>query len=245
MWGLGTEEGSSRPMRPESGLPIILITAKKGSVPHRYVDAVRLAGGRPVVASPGDLLPEAFDGLLLSGGGDVHPRHYGQEIVASVQDTLTIDEARDLMELDLARAALRNDLPVLCICRGAQVMNVAAGGTLWQDLSLAGIPSSSHYQSGGDYWETSHEVIVEPEGRLAEVLGTGTLPANSYHHQAVAEAAPGFAITSRAPDGTIESLESTQHRWVMAVQWHPERLVRHHPIQLRLFTRLVDEARRS
>ncbi|MDI6771221.1 MAG: gamma-glutamyl-gamma-aminobutyrate hydrolase family protein [bacterium] len=232
-------------MHPESRLPLILVTTKQGSVPHRYVDAVRLAGGDPIVVGPGDPLPGAFDGLLLSGGEDVHPRHYGQEIAAPVQETLKIDEARDLMELDLAHAALRADLPVLCICRGAQLMNVAAGGTLWQDLSLAGIPSSAHYQSGGDFWETSHEVVVEPGSRLAAILGAGPLPVNSYHHQAVAEAASGFAITSRAPDGTIESLEGRRHRWVMAIQWHPERLVRHHPVQLRLFTRFVEEARRS
>lgn len=232
-------------MLPEGGFPVILITTKQGSVPHRYVDAVRLAGGDPVVAGPDDPLPATFDGLLLPGGEDVHPRHYGQEIVSAVQEMLRIDEARDIMELDLARAALRADLPVLCICRGAQLMNVAAGGTLWQDLSLVGVPFSAHYQTGGDYWETSHEVAVESGSRLAEILSAGPLLVNSYHHQAVAEAAPGFAITSRAPDGVIESIESNRHRWVMAVQWHPERLVRHHAVQLRLFTRLVEEARRT
>ncbi len=231
-------------MRPEDGSPIVLITTRQGNVPHRYCDAVRLAGGRPVVAGPGDRLPEAFDALLLPGGEDIHPRHYGQEIIAGVQETLRIDEARDQMELDLARAALRADMPSLCICRGAQVINVAAGGTLWQDLSLAGVSSASHYQSGGDYWERSHEVIVEAESRLAAVMGSGPLLVNSYHHQAVAEAAPGFVITARAPDGTIEGLESRRHRWVVAVQWHPERMVRHYPVHLRLFTRLVEEARR-
>lgn len=235
----------SRPMHLEISMPRILITTKQGSVPHRYVDAVRLAGGEPVVVGPDDPVPGAFDGLLLSGGVDLHPRTYGQEMVAGVQGTLKIDEARDLMELNLARAAFRADMPVLCICRGAQVINVAAGGTLWQDLSLAGISPSAHYQDGGDYWETSHEVVVEPDSRLGAILGAGPVRVNSYHHQAVAEAAPGFAITSRAPDGTIESLESRDHRWVMAVQWHPERLVRHHPVQLKLFTRLVEEAHRS
>lgn len=232
-------------MTPDRGAPRILITAKADAVPQRYADAVRLAGGEPVVVRPGDPSPGACDGLLLSGGGDIHPRHYGQAIIAAVAATLAVDEARDQMELELARGALAAGLPVLGICRGAQVLNVAVGGTLWQDLSLVGLPRSAHYQNGtGQEWDTSHDVLVEPGSLLEGIVGPGPIAVNSYHHQAVADPAPGFAVTSRARDGTIEGLEGRAHRFALAVQWHPERLVRHHPVHLRLFTRLVEEARR-
>lgn len=211
-----------------------------------YADAVRHAGGDPVLVAPGAPLPAAVDAVLLSGGVDVHPRHYGQAVDPGAAATLSFDEPRDLMELDLVRRALDRDTPVLGICRGAQVLNVAAGGTLWQDLSLAGVDPGRHDQDGRQAdWEAAHDVTVERASRLGEVVGVGTLGVNSFHHQAVAAPAPGFRIVARADDGTVEGVESTRHRFVVGVQWHPERMAARHTVQRRLFAALVAAARRA
>lgn len=209
-----------------------------------YADAVSMSGGEPLVVRPGDPVPEHYDGLLLSGGADVHPRYYGQTIDESVRGTLTIDDARDAMELEVAGRALDADLPTLCICRGVQLINVAAGGTLWQDLSLATVDPRTHFQEGRlESWEIAHDVTVDGGTRLAEIIGEGALGVNTYHHQAVASPAPGFRVVARAADGTVEALESERHRCVIGVQWHPERMVSHHPRHRRLFARLVAAAR--
>ncbi len=209
-----------------------------------YADAVYAAGGDPVVIAAGDPLPEQYDGLLLAGGADVHPRYYGQAISTQVRDTLTIDDDRDALELPLARAALEHDLPMLCVCRGIQLLNVAAGGTLWQDLSLAKVDPAVHNQDGWmETWEIAHEAAVDSRSRLADVVGAGPIGVNTFHHQAVDDPAPRFTVTARAPDGTIEGLESPDHRFVVGVQWHPERMVAHHPRQRALFERFVASAR--
>lgn len=251
--------GCSLSMHRSQRVPCILVTVRRA--PHDadaataerlaasaryYAEAVRGAGGEPVLVGAGDPVPEAYDGLLLAGGADLHPSHYGQDIVESVRSTLTIDSGRDALELALASQALGADRPVLGICRGIQVINVAAGGTLWQDLSLAGISPAAHNQDGRmEFWEAAHPARIEPGSHLAGILGDGTIGVNTYHHQAVAEPAPGFAVTARAPDGVVEGLESLRHRFVVGVQWHPERMISHHPLQRRLFEYLVEASRRS
>lgn len=245
-------------MHPDNHRPRILVTARRAAAgadaatveriaasARLYAEAVRTAGGEPILVAAGDPIPNRYDGVLLSGGADVHPRYYGQAIEESVRATLTIDDARDAMELPLARAALDADLPMLCICRGVQTLNVASGGTLWQDISLAGKDPSAHNQEGRfESWEYGQEVTVEPGSRLAAIVGEGTVGVNTFHHQAVRDPAPGFHITARSPDGIPEGLESGQHRFVVGVQWHPERLVSHHLIHRALFGRFVEAARR-
>ncbi len=244
-------------MHPDVGTPRILVTARRAPADASratieryarstayYVDAVRAAAGAPLVVRAGDPIPNEYDGVLFSGGADVHPRYYGQPIDESVRSTLTIDDARDTLELDLARRALDADLPIFCICRGVQLINVVAGGILWQDLSLAGIDPVEHFQDGRrETWEVGHEVTVEPASILAGIIGEGAVGVNTYHHQAVAEPAPGFRVVARAADGTIEAIEGTDHRFVVGVQWHPERMVSHHVFHRRLFARLVEVAR--
>jgi putative glutamine amidotransferase len=244
-------------LHPEADRPRILVTVRRAprdadaatverlaTVGRAYADAVRLAGGVPVLVGAGDPVPGPYDGLLLSGGGDVHPRHYGQAIDERVRGSLVIHEDRDTLELPLARRALDDDLPTLCICRGIQLMNVAAGGTLWQDVSLAGADPAAHNQDGRlESWEYGQHVEIEPGTLLAGIVGDGRVGVNTYHHQAVSELAPGFRVTARAPDGIIEGIESHDHRFVVGVQWHPERLVSHHAPHRRLFARLVEAAR--
>lgn len=244
-------------MPPSGAGPRILITVRRlahdapADVVDRharslgcYTDAVREAGGEPHLVAPGDPMPDRYDGVLLAGGADVHPRHFGQPIHEAVGASLTIDEARDALELEVARRALDDDVPVLGICRGVQVLNVAAGGTVWQDLSLAGIDPADHDQHGRlEAWELGHDVVVEQGSRLAEIVGEGVVGVNTFHHQAVDLPARGFLVTARAPDGTVEGLESRCNRFALGVQWHPERLVTHHPLHRRLFAALVNAAR--
>jgi putative glutamine amidotransferase len=211
-----------------------------------YADAVRAAGGEPLLVGAGDPVPERYDGLLLSGGADVHPRYYRQTIDESVQATLTIDGPRDELEIPLARRALDDDRPTLCICRGIQVINVAAGGTLWQDLVLAGVDPRAHNQDGRlESWECGQHVVVDAGSRLAGIVGQGLVGVNTYHHQAVAAPAPGFRVCALSTDGVIEGIESPHHQFIVGVQWHPERLVARHTLHRSLFARLVEAAART
>ncbi len=207
-----------------------------------YAAAIRAAGAEPIWLQPTDLLdphtPEAvlatLDGVLFSGGKDIHPRYFGEPILEGV--SVEIDEERDAAELPLARAAVAAGLPVLGICRGIQTLTVAAGGSLYQDLTLIGIDVGVHQQRGRlPDWQSAHEVGLVPGSRLAGILEGERAETNSFHHQAVRLPAPGWLITARAPDGVIEGVEHPGHRFVVGVQWHPERMARHDRRQRRLF----------
>ena len=190
-----------------------------------YVDAVVAAGGLPVmlpILDPG-LAPVALrdlDGLLCSGGGDLEPGTYGQQ---PHPDVYGLDPARDAWELALVRTA---EVPVLGICRGSQLLNVAAGGTLVQHL-----PDRTdivHRQMDRKR-EIVHDVEVQAGSRLHAVVGGLQLGVNSLHHQAVDEVGAGFAAVAWAPDGTVEAIEALGDGPVLAVQWHPELLLDHEP----------------
>jgi putative glutamine amidotransferase len=154
------------------------------------------------------------DGLLFSGGGDVDPVHWGENARLGLGQ---INPLRDAFELELARQALKADVPVLGICRGCQVLNVAAGGSLLQDIQSHLL----HDQNAPrDY--PIHAIVVEKGSLLQKVLDCQEIRVNSFHHQAVKDPGRGFKICARAPDGVIEAIESTKHHWVLGVQWHPE-----------------------
>jgi gamma-glutamyl-gamma-aminobutyrate hydrolase PuuD len=180
-----------------------------------YYDSLHEAGAEYVVVEDGSL-PAAASGLMLLGGVDVDPKLYGEEPHPKTDKT---HRERDDNELELVREALERDLPVLCVCRGHQLLNVAMGGSLVQDLEG---PSHKWVNGNDSNW---HEVDVL-DGRLAEVYGRGaSIRVNSRHHQGVTDEqlAPGLKVTARSPDGLIEAFESASHRWVVGVQWHPER----------------------
>jgi putative glutamine amidotransferase len=208
-----------------------------------YVDAVVRVGALPLVlpvldpAYTGTVL-DAVDALVLSGGGDVDPRRYGQDPVPEVYG---VDERRDEWELALARAALGRGVPVLAVCRGMQVLNVAFGGTLVQDL--ASITEDDH-RVAELRDRVVHHVDVEPVSKLVEVLGAERIGANTLHHQAVCDVGAGLRAVAWAHDGTIEAIESEDARPVLGVQWHPELLVHRTPHR-RLFEWVVQEARRA
>lgn len=230
--------------------PRILVTWSRRATrpPDLYLQAVRAAGGLPVLLpAPAGVAPlHETQGLLLAGGRDVDPPLYGQAPDPRVVETLDIDRERDEMELALIAAALERALPVLGICRGIQVLNVALGGTLVQDLSLRGLDAAAHQQRRRQpeppEWAPVHDVRLEADSRLARLLGAPAVGVNSFHHQAVDEVAPGLRATGRAPDGVVEGLESADDRFIVGVQWHPERMGDATP-QRALIAALVDAAR--
>jgi putative glutamine amidotransferase len=188
-----------------------------------YVRSVERAGGLPLVlvGRPEDA-PELLDhvrALLLTGGGDVDPALYGQARHANLK---RVAAERDAFELALVREALSRDLPVLGICRGHQVLNVATGGTLVQDIPSQ-IEGAGSHDPDVERWETAHEVTVLPGTRLRQILGKERVAVNSFHHQAVQDLGRGLVISARADgDDVVEGIESTAHRFVLGVQWHPE-----------------------
>lgn len=196
-----------------------------------YVTAVADSGAIPVLLphlDPDDA-PRALagvDALVIAGGGDVHPATYGAELDGSID----IDRQADASEVALIRAARDRELPTLAICRGMQLVNVAYGGTLEQDIT---VPGTAHEPVPHDdpdaVMSAMHPVEVVAGSRLAQVLGAGQREVNTIHHQGIARLADGFEAVASAPDGVIEAIEPTDdRRWpVLALQWHPEKRVGH------------------
>jgi putative glutamine amidotransferase len=212
-----------------------------------YLRAVEEAGGVPVLLAP-QLSPAArealwtrLDGLVLTGGGDVDPARFGE---AAHSRTTLVSPERDALELELVDRALRDDVPMFAICRGLQVLNVALGGTLHQHLPDRFGDKIQHSQPDKRHIAT-HDVKLSTEGtRLGAIVGTSELRVNSFHHQAVHRVARDLREVGWAPDNVIEALEHTDpHRFVVAVQWHPEDLVGHDAAARALFTAVVGAAR--
>lgn len=215
---------------------------------RNYLQVLQAYGATPVLLSPdcpvtlpdgamvqpdelGRLPASLLDrlhGLILSGGGDVHPKYFGQELAGAEPES--IDLKRDELELALAQAALARDVPLFAICRGCQVLNVAAGGGMVQHLPGHRSPSDS---------TAFHEVTIAPDSRFQAIVGMERLPVNTFHHQGMdlASMAPLFTPVALAqPDEwLVEAYESRQHRWVVGVQWHPERLFELDPGHRRLW----------
>ncbi|WP_437661163.1 gamma-glutamyl-gamma-aminobutyrate hydrolase family protein [Sorangium sp. So ce1182] len=213
-------------------------------LPCEYVEAIRCAGGLAVLLPPG--LEEAeqilcrVDALMLIGGGDVDGTLYGVDAGASLE---AVDELRDASELELVRHALSADIPTLGICRGAQVINVALGGTLHPHLPDVFGRSVSHRDESGE--ATRHAVELDPRSELNSILGTQVCEPVSWHHQCIDALAHGLSPAAWSPDGVLEAFAgSSQHRWLYGVQWHPELTCATDGAQRRLFGALVDAARR-
>lgn len=189
-----------------------------------YVRSVETAGGLPLVLAPGrpgdapDLI-DHLDGLLLTGGADVDPELYGER----AHETVTrVFPERDALELALCREALARDMPLLAICRGHQVLNIATGGTLVQDLPSQWKGAMNH-DPEGERWSRAHDVRILPGTRLREILGTERIAVNSFHHQAVKEAGRDAVIAAYSEgDDVVEAIEVPGRRLALGVQWHPE-----------------------
>lgn len=209
-----------------------------------YSWSVFRAGGAPVLLPPvGDgSLAETWlsriDAIIFTGGGDLDPNLYG----GTVHPTMyTLDEERDHAEIALARAALQHDLPILAICRGLQVFNVAMGGTLYPHLPDVFGTRVAHRLPPRE--PASHEVSLAPESRLAHLLGATRVNGVSWHHQAIRDLGSGLIVTGSAPDGVIEAAEIPGHAWFIGVQWHPEMSADRDPMQQRIFDGLVAATR--
>ena len=203
-------------------------------VPLDYVEAVERAGGRPLLVPPSsdgvEETLDVLDGLIFSGGSDLDPDTYGAE---PHPETTGVRAGRDDAELALLRAALDRDLPVLAICRGSQVLNVARGGDLVQHLPDV-VGDEKHKHTPGTF--ADHDVVVDPETRLGQILGAHA-PVKSHHHQGLGRLGDGLRESARAEDGTVEAVEDPSKRFALGVLWHPEA-----GEDEALFAALVDEA---
>jgi putative glutamine amidotransferase len=242
--------------RPIVGIATQTLEASPGKLPacwimgQRYVRVLAAAGAVPwlIPLLPGDeptlrLTYESLDALFLTGGVDVDPGAYGEERHERCDRS---DPARDWAEITLIRWALADRKPILGVCRGIQVINVACGGSLYQHLADQ-LPASIKH----DYFPTAdrpardylaHPVRVEPASRLGRLLGDLETPVNSMHHQGIKDLAPGLKASAFAPDGLIEGVEGANGQYLVAVQWHPEELAETHLSQRRLFTDFIEAA---
>jgi putative glutamine amidotransferase len=228
--------------RPLVGITTYVTPARWGSwqqeaalIPAQYVQAVERAGGRPLLVPPSEEGIEetldALDALIFSGGSDLSPGTYGQD---PHPETYGVVPERDDAELALLTAALERDLPVLAICRGSQVLNVALGGDLLQHLPEV-VGDEKHKHTPGAY--ADHDVSIEAGTRIGTLLGEHA-PVKSHHHQGFGRLGSGLVETARAEDGTIEAVEDPSRRFTLGVLWHPEAAE-----DLKLFEELVNEAR--
>lgn len=234
--------------------PLVILTSTTESLRGRlrvrlneaYTDAIASVGLVPLVLPPVEVRMAAATldgvaGLVLTGGEDVGAEHFGQTPHPAMGTPHT---ARDDYELALARAAAERRFPTLCICRGAQVMNVALGGTLLQDIpSLR--PSDQNHDLSSRRTERVHGLSIERGSRLATIVGETEIRINSSHHQAVDQVAPSLQVTATSPDGIVEALEPKERNWWMvAVQWHPEELTgAAEPWDRRIFSAFAEAVR--
>jgi putative glutamine amidotransferase len=215
-----------------------------------YRQAILHVGGEPRVVESTMAIDEALagvGGLLLTGGDDVAPSRYGE---AAHAQTVEAETGRDEFEIALVNAARQRNLPMFAICRGIQVLNVACGGSLVQDIpsQLTGALPHSLTVPPNQPYSLAHEIWIDKDSLLSRLMrerliDADTCEVNSRHHQAVKDVARGFRVSATAPDGVIEAIESPDGRWLVAVQWHPENLT-NDEVSRNLFREFVAEARR-
>jgi putative glutamine amidotransferase len=239
---------SSTQARPIIGLTTYRKNSRDTNRPlfglmRAYVEAVAAGGGIPLLIPLGlsdeDLLTivRRVDGLVLPGGGDIDPNFYEGTKHPALRG---IDHDRDRVEIFVAQQATRLEKPFLSICRGHQVLNVALGGTMWEDLASQRPDSIKHdYFHTGRRTDLPHTVELSSDSRLATIVGRETTAVNSLHHQGVRDIAPELVVSAVAPDGLVEGLEVAGHPFAVAVQWHPENLIGDDPAMLALFEALA------
>lgn len=215
-------------MEPKIGIVICGFTENRQFVTNPYIQSVRYSKGLPIILPlvRSDRLISEYvklcDGFLFCGGGDITPLLFGEEPRKGNGST---DITVDLFQIRLMKQILRSGKPVLAICRGIQILSVACGGTIWQDLSL--IPGSTldHMQQSASRGEVSHLIRTEPGSLLRRYIGSRIF-VNSYHHQAVNSPGKDVRVSAKASDGTIEAIELRSHPFAVGVQWHPECMYR-------------------
>ena len=241
--------------------PRITVTAgsNPGTANHAwlrfdYLHAISKAHGLPSIIAPGFTNPldeaeqlageilDNCDGLLLSGGTDVDPKIFGEVPHTALG---RVDGPRDPFEITLAREAVRRDMPVLGICRGLQVLNVALGGTLIQDIP-SDVAGALVHETGDDRLVIGHDVAIESDSRLAQLLSATRVGVNSFHHQAAKRLGEGLYVSATSPaDGIVEGIEMPERKFVVAVQWHPENFWKTSDAFDGLFSGFVEAARQA
>ena len=210
-------------MAPKIGIPVVDETAKGNF--DNYKNAIKEHGGevRFLVRdanSNEDFILE-INGLLLPGGGDIHPANFNQEWHPKIK---YVDEDRDDLELTLFEQAYNKDIPIFGICRGIQIMSVAMGGDLYQDIDSV-YPSQALTHPAENKKDSKHNIEIVPGSKLGSIIGEKVVEVNSAHHQAVNEIGDGFVVTARSSDGIIEAIENPSKDFVLGVQYHPERMI--------------------
>lgn len=240
----------NREKLPIIGISATLIAVESGqfmglervALGEGYIQAIQLSGGIPIILPI--LKDRAFirqqmqfiDGLILSGGYDVSPLLYGEEPNKNL-GALCLD--RDHYELHLLEIARDLHKPILGICRGLQLINVAFGGTLYQDLE-SGFPHALQHDQKSKPEEATHTVTLTACTKLQQVMQENVILTNSFHHQAIKDLAPGIMVNAYAKDGIIEGIESKEDAFVLGVQWHPELMLSKHPKMLKLFRAFIE-----
>lgn len=213
---------------------------ERNFVSKDIIDAVIEAGGVPILIPimnrEEDILDimDSISGIVLSGGHDINPIYYGEEPTRSIGFTYT---PRDLFELFIVKAAIEKDMPMLGISRGQQIMTVAFGGKLYQDLGENEKTYINHMQTSSIY-DIGHYVNIIKDSKLYKIFGTEKLLVNSFHHQAVKTVPSNFKVTAMSSDGIIEAMEHIS-KPIMAVQWHPEIMIKKHPIMLKIYEEFI------
>lgn len=216
--------GCSHMSKPVIGVSSAFVDGRYDQTKEGYVTAVRKAGGVPFILprvtseeEAGELL-DIIDGILFIGGDDVNPVRYGEE---PLNESVIWDDAQDTSDFLLIEGAIARDLPILGICRGCQTINVALGGTLWQDIPAQVESPLAHRQTEPSR-QTTQTVRLDPESRFAKIIGAASFDTNSHHHQAVKDVAPGLRACGWAEDGIVEAVEGDN---IIAIQSHPENLI--------------------
>ena len=228
-------------MEPKIGIIVCGFTGDRQFVTNPYIQSVRYAKGIPVILPlvRSDRLLDEYtglcDGFLFCGGGDITPLLFGEEPQTGNGRT---DITVDLFQIRLMKRILKSRKPVLAICRGMQILSVACGGTIWQDISLIPGQTRDHMQQSASRSEVSHRIRTERSSLLREYIGS-CLFVNSFHHQAVNSPGKNVAISARAQDGTIEAVEIKGHPFAIGVQWHPECMYRSSSEMRKLFHEFV------
>lgn len=236
-------------MKPIIGISTHLELDDRHTLSNQYVQAVTEAGGIPILLTPGamedtDALARLLDGAVFSGGGDIDPTLFGEEPLPHLGE---IVEERDSFELLLIEALMRLDKPILGICRGCQIINIAAGGDMYQDIytQKEDVQLLQHVQRAKRS-HMSHYVQAAENSLLYELAGGEQFKVNSYHHQSVRYVPDPLTVSGVASDGVIEAIESTEHTFVLGVQWHPEELAASgDECSKAIFKKLVDSCERQ
>jgi len=232
-------------MKVKIGIVICSLEENKQYVSDAYIQAIRSVGGLPIVlplVKSKTAIQEYVslcDGFLFCGGGDITPLLFQQEPAYGIGKT---DITLDLFQIRLMKAILEKDKPVLAICRGMQILNVACSGTIYQDLNLTDIETINHMQTSLSRKDISHKVTFEPQTKIHKLLGNFAFT-NSFHHQAIDQIGNGLIVSGKTGDDVVEAIEMPSHTFVVGVQWHPENMLESSSNMKQLFHALIRYAK--